>query len=207
MRALHIAAWCNTAQVAPRPEGEGGWQVIGDPTEGALVVAARKAEVEAHEPGRPPAPRDPLRFRPQGDVGRRPRARRRGHDVHQGGPGGHPGQVRPGVAARPDRAADARAARRDPAYGRRDGLPGPARPGPGRSPPPGRRPRGGPPRGGPGLRRPGRDDRPAARGGPGGGPHVPGGGHPAGHDHRRPPGHGAGDRPRAGHRRASTIAS
>lgn len=47
MRALRIAAWCNTAQVAPRPEGEPGWQVIGDPTEGALVVAARKAELQA----------------------------------------------------------------------------------------------------------------------------------------------------------------
>ena len=47
MRVLHIAAWCNAAQVTRRPEGDGGWQVIGDPTEGALVVAARKADVEA----------------------------------------------------------------------------------------------------------------------------------------------------------------
>jgi Ca2+-transporting ATPase len=47
MRALHIAAWCNAAQVAPGPEGGGGWRVLGDPTEGALVVAARKADVEA----------------------------------------------------------------------------------------------------------------------------------------------------------------
>ena len=51
IRALHIAAWCSTAQVAPKPEGDGGWQVIGDPTEGALVVAARKAEVHAHGRG------------------------------------------------------------------------------------------------------------------------------------------------------------
>ena len=51
IRALHIAAWCNTAQVTPEPEGDGGWQVIGDPTEGALVVAARKAEVHAHGRG------------------------------------------------------------------------------------------------------------------------------------------------------------
>src|SRR4051812_4319259 len=43
MRALRIAAWCNTAQVVPGPDGGGGWQVIGDPTEGALIVAARKA--------------------------------------------------------------------------------------------------------------------------------------------------------------------
>ena len=49
MRALHIAAWCNAAQVTPRPEGDGGWRVLGDPTEGALVVAARKAEVEAKD--------------------------------------------------------------------------------------------------------------------------------------------------------------
>ena len=48
MRALHVAAWCNTAQVVPRSGDDGGWQVIGDPTEGALVVAARKAEVHAH---------------------------------------------------------------------------------------------------------------------------------------------------------------
>ena len=51
MRALQIAAWCNAAEVTPRPGDEGGWQVIGDPTEGALVVAARKADVEAHDRG------------------------------------------------------------------------------------------------------------------------------------------------------------
>ena len=49
MRALQIAAWCNTAQVAPHPEDDSLWQVIGDPTEGALVVAALKADVEARE--------------------------------------------------------------------------------------------------------------------------------------------------------------
>jgi Ca2+-transporting ATPase len=47
IRALYIAAWCNTAQVARRSEGEGGWQVIGDPTEAALVVTARKAKIDA----------------------------------------------------------------------------------------------------------------------------------------------------------------
>ncbi|MHB1556864.1 MAG: cation-translocating P-type ATPase [Isosphaeraceae bacterium] len=46
MRALQIAAWCNAAQVTRHPEG-GGWRVLGDPTEGALVVAARKADIEA----------------------------------------------------------------------------------------------------------------------------------------------------------------
>ena len=49
MRALQIAAWCNTARVTARPEEEGGWQVVGDPTEGALVVAASKADVHAHD--------------------------------------------------------------------------------------------------------------------------------------------------------------
>jgi Ca2+-transporting ATPase len=49
MRALQIAAWCNAAQVTPDPEGDGSWRVLGDPTEGALVVAARKADVEARD--------------------------------------------------------------------------------------------------------------------------------------------------------------
>ncbi|QDT52761.1 Calcium-transporting ATPase 1 [Caulifigura coniformis] len=40
--ALKIGAWCNGAQVAPQSDGDGVWQVIGDPTEGALVVAAMK---------------------------------------------------------------------------------------------------------------------------------------------------------------------
>ena len=48
MRALQIAAWCNTARVAPRPGDDRVWQVVGDPTEGALVVAALKADVAAH---------------------------------------------------------------------------------------------------------------------------------------------------------------
>ncbi len=49
MHALQIAAWCNTAQVVPRPDGDAGWQILGDPTEGALIVAARKADVHAHD--------------------------------------------------------------------------------------------------------------------------------------------------------------
>lgn len=45
--ALTIGAWCNNAQLVPRGDGgEEGWDVIGDPTEGALVVAARKAGIE-----------------------------------------------------------------------------------------------------------------------------------------------------------------
>lgn len=44
--ALKIGAWCNSAEVAPNPNGDQTWQVIGDPTEGALVVAAMKARLE-----------------------------------------------------------------------------------------------------------------------------------------------------------------
>lgn len=39
---LRIAAICNNAQVVPDRQS-GKWQVVGDPTEGALIVAARKA--------------------------------------------------------------------------------------------------------------------------------------------------------------------
>ncbi len=45
VQALTIGAQCNNAQVSPRGDGE-AWQVIGDPTEGALLVAALKAEIE-----------------------------------------------------------------------------------------------------------------------------------------------------------------
>jgi Ca2+-transporting ATPase len=41
-RLLEIAARCTTATVAP-DAAEGGWKVVGDPTEGALIVAALKA--------------------------------------------------------------------------------------------------------------------------------------------------------------------
>ncbi len=44
-RALEIGVRCNDAKVEPKPDGT--WQVIGDPTEGALVVAARKGGIEA----------------------------------------------------------------------------------------------------------------------------------------------------------------
>ncbi|MCZ7644409.1 MAG: cation-translocating P-type ATPase [Planctomycetota bacterium] len=50
-RLLEIAAYCNHAE-AVHEEGR-GWTVIGDPTEGALVVAARKGGVDSRElPGR-----------------------------------------------------------------------------------------------------------------------------------------------------------
>lgn len=49
MRALEIAAWCTTAKVAPHPEKQTRWQVVGDPTEGALVVAGLKAGIRPRE--------------------------------------------------------------------------------------------------------------------------------------------------------------
>src|SRR4051812_27704773 len=42
---LEAGAWCSDAQLVSRDDG--GWNVIGDPTEGALVVAARKAGIAA----------------------------------------------------------------------------------------------------------------------------------------------------------------
>ena len=49
MHALTTAARCNNATVSPRGDEEDSWQVIGDPTEGALVVAALKAGIEARD--------------------------------------------------------------------------------------------------------------------------------------------------------------
>lgn len=44
VQAMQIAAWCNTAHVVPAGEGD-AWRIIGDPTEGALAVAALKAGI------------------------------------------------------------------------------------------------------------------------------------------------------------------
>jgi Ca2+-transporting ATPase len=46
MLLLTAGALCNNARLAPRGDGSGGWSVIGDPTEGALLAAARKAGIE-----------------------------------------------------------------------------------------------------------------------------------------------------------------
>ncbi len=46
--AFRVAAYCNHAQVQPG-EGEGEWDVIGDPTEGALVVLAMKGGLTLHK--------------------------------------------------------------------------------------------------------------------------------------------------------------
>lgn len=51
LQALLIGARCNNARVRPRPSGE-DWQVVGDPTEGALLVAAIKAGIELSDPAR-----------------------------------------------------------------------------------------------------------------------------------------------------------
>ena len=45
-RLLEIGAWCNHARLV-QPAGSDSWQVVGDPTEGALIVAAKKAGIEA----------------------------------------------------------------------------------------------------------------------------------------------------------------
>ncbi|MBN8625566.1 MAG: cation-translocating P-type ATPase [Planctomycetes bacterium] len=46
--ALRVAAYCNHAQVQPG-KAEGTWNVIGDPTEGALIVLAMKGALTSRE--------------------------------------------------------------------------------------------------------------------------------------------------------------
>ncbi|MFM8284458.1 MAG: cation-translocating P-type ATPase [Planctomycetaceae bacterium] len=61
-RLLSIGARCGNA--VARPTASGGWQVVGDPTEGALVVAALKAGIEAGDTDEPvvyEVPFDPVR--------------------------------------------------------------------------------------------------------------------------------------------------
>lgn len=48
LRALTIGLWCNHAVATPHGNGAETWQVVGDPTEGALVVVALKAGLEAN---------------------------------------------------------------------------------------------------------------------------------------------------------------
>ena len=45
-QALLVAARCNGSTLSPRDDGSGAWQIVGDPTEGALMVAAVKGGVE-----------------------------------------------------------------------------------------------------------------------------------------------------------------
>ncbi len=49
MQVLTTAALCNNATVSPRGDESNTWQVIGDPTEGALIVAAMKAGISARD--------------------------------------------------------------------------------------------------------------------------------------------------------------
>jgi Ca2+-transporting ATPase len=48
---LMIASRCNHAEVVPAGDGENIWRVVGDPTEGALVVAAMKARIGPPDQG------------------------------------------------------------------------------------------------------------------------------------------------------------
>lgn len=48
-RLLAIGARCNNAQLYPLDGDNDTWQVVGDPTEGALIVAAMKAEIAVGE--------------------------------------------------------------------------------------------------------------------------------------------------------------
>jgi Ca2+-transporting ATPase len=49
--ALKAGVFCNRARLIPDKDGK-SWQVLGDPTEGALLVAARKAGIQSELPGR-----------------------------------------------------------------------------------------------------------------------------------------------------------
>ncbi|MBL8793026.1 MAG: cation-translocating P-type ATPase [Planctomycetia bacterium] len=53
MRLLEIGIRCNNARLTRGPEDEDRWQLVGDPTEGALLVAAAKAGVDVQAPSAP----------------------------------------------------------------------------------------------------------------------------------------------------------
>jgi len=48
-KLLEIAALCNGAKVDPPSDRNKNWSVIGDPTDGALLVAALKSSVNIQE--------------------------------------------------------------------------------------------------------------------------------------------------------------
>jgi len=48
---LTAGAWCNGAKLS-QDDKEGAWKIVGDPTEGALIVAAKKAQIEAGSRGK-----------------------------------------------------------------------------------------------------------------------------------------------------------
>jgi Ca2+-transporting ATPase len=194
-RALEVAAWCRTAVVSALPNGE-GWQVIGDPTEGALLVAARKAGVEEAPPPRMihQIPFDSER-KLMSVVVRDDRHRERMYSK------GAVESLLPRCTHWLRNGARAARRRRTPQDSRRhdrDGQPCAARAGARGT----RRRRRSRSRGQPHLRRAGRHDRPAARRSPPGGRHLPPRRHAPRDDHGRPPGNGRRHCPGARHRRA-----
>ena len=213
-RALAVGDRANNAVLQ---EHDGRWTVQGDPTEGALLVAAHKAglEDEALDARFRAARRSSFFLRAQADDHGpfRRRARRAPSRLHQGRARCAAGALLARTGRRPGEAAGRRAPRRDPQAQRRAGRRSPAHarrrlPPAARS---GARPRWIRRTGGAraGVRRADRDDGPAARRGEGGGGAREGRGNTADHDHRRSSGnrgsrrHGAGHRFRAacGHRR------
>ena len=63
LRALLAAAvLCNDARLLPPEDDRGAWSVLGDPTEGALLVAAAKAGLDADALGRRPRARPSCPF-------------------------------------------------------------------------------------------------------------------------------------------------
>ena len=51
--ALRIGAWCNNSEVVPPKNETGDWTVVGDPTEGSLIVAAMKRRIELRSKSMP----------------------------------------------------------------------------------------------------------------------------------------------------------
>ena len=51
LAALKAGVYCNRARLIAEDDGK-RWQVLGDPTEGALLVVARKAGLHSDLPGR-----------------------------------------------------------------------------------------------------------------------------------------------------------
>ena len=193
--ALRIGALCSDATLDLTG---GGAAVLGDPTEGALLVAAAKAgmskdDLEREYPrvGEVPFSSEAKRMT---TVHRTPDGRTVAYV--KGAPGRRGRGQRRGVHRRGRPADDARGPAAGAGGQREAGRAGAARPRPGVQGPAGGLPRGGP-GGRAGVRRAGRHDRPAAGGGEGRHRDVPAGRHPHRDDHRRPGGDGRRDRPAA----------
>ena len=165
-------------------EADARWHVKGDPTEGALVVAAakagwQKADLDAEFPRvhEIPFTSETKRMTTlHAHAGRHVRLR-------QGRSGGDRGILHPAADCRRRRSAGRPRPGGAPGDRPATGRPGPPRAGRGREAP--RCPGDGRTR--PDLPGPGRDDRSAAARGPGGDPQVRTGRHQSHNDHRRPP--------------------